>query len=157
MLHCWRTEIDRYVRAHALAFREDASNASLAPTRNRMRHKIIPLLEREFGRAIRKSIWRAALIASEEDVLLDGLVPATVAKLNVDSLGQQPVALQRRIIRDWLRAHDVRDLGFDLIERVRSLFETKGPANVNLPDNRYARRAAGQVMIVAAALRAARP
>src|SRR5947209_1459198 len=142
LLQVWREEIDAYIAAHDLNFREDATNARLAATRNRMRHKIIPFLEKEFGREIRKSIWRAAIIATEEDALLDSMLPRDLrARLKTDSLGKQPVALQRRIIRQWLRASKVGDVSFDLIERIRSLFDPASrPAKVNLPRNRYARR-----------------
>jgi hypothetical protein len=32
-----------------------------------------------------------------------------------------PVALQRRLLLKWLRAQNISDVGFDAIERVRSL------------------------------------
>src|SRR6266702_3054049 len=38
LLSAWRSEIDAYVRAHWLKFREDASNKNLSPLRNRIRH-----------------------------------------------------------------------------------------------------------------------
>ena len=70
LLGVWREEIDEYVRAHRIKFREDATNKSLIPLRNRVRRKIIPFLEKQFGRPIRKSVWRAASITAEEEVLL---------------------------------------------------------------------------------------
>src|SRR3954470_16239915 len=93
LLHVWREEIDDYIRGFGLKFREDSSNARLAATRNRVRHKIIPGLEKEFGRGIRKAVWRAAMIADEEDALLESLVAPPGEKLNVHSLGKQPIAL----------------------------------------------------------------
>jgi tRNA(Ile)-lysidine synthase len=151
LLHVWRAEIDAYVHSRGLKFREDASNASLDRARNRMRHKIIPALEKEFGREIRKALWRAAMIAAEEDALLDSFLPAEVLtseKLEARSLAQMPVALQRRVVRSWLRAHNVADIGFDLIESVRSLLETtSSPAKINLPGDRHARRRAGELFI----------
>ncbi len=148
LLETWREEIDEYVRDQHLEFREDASNASLDRARNRMRHKIIPALEKEFGREIRRAIWRAAIIGSEEDALLESILPPVLPKLRVNSLGQQPLALQRRAIRNWLREHGVGDIGFDLIESVRALLNTDaGPARINLPGDRHARRRAGELFI----------
>ena len=49
----WRKEIDVYVREHRIKFREDASNKNLNPLRNRIRHRIIPYLEKILGRNIR--------------------------------------------------------------------------------------------------------
>jgi tRNA(Ile)-lysidine synthase len=148
LLHVWRSDIDAYVRNEGLRYREDTSNADLDRTRNRMRHKIIPALEKEFGREIRRTIWRAALIASAEDALLESMLPSSGRVLDLRSLGKQAVALQRRAIRNWLRAHAVSDIGFDLVESVRSLLEVDaGPAKVNLPGDRHARRRAGELFI----------
>ncbi|MFL6528472.1 MAG: tRNA lysidine(34) synthetase TilS [Chthoniobacterales bacterium] len=148
LLHVWREEIDDYIRASGLKFREDSSNARLAATRNRIRHKIIPALEKEFGRGIRKAVWRAAMIADEEDALLESLVAPPGEKLNVHSLGKQPIALQRRAIRSWLRYHGTSDISFSLIESVRALLDSEaGPAKVNLPRDRYVRRRAGKLFI----------
>jgi tRNA(Ile)-lysidine synthase len=55
----WRKEIDDYVAEHRLKFREDTTNKSLTPLRNRIRHRIIPYLERMLGRNIRQNIWRS--------------------------------------------------------------------------------------------------
>src|SRR5207248_3556492 len=46
LLGVWRKEIDNYVRKHRLTFREDASNKNLNPLRNRIRHRVIPYLEK---------------------------------------------------------------------------------------------------------------
>jgi tRNA(Ile)-lysidine synthase len=151
LLGVWRAEIDEYVAGAKLRFREDASNATLESTRNRMRHQIIPFLEKEFGRGIRKAVWRAAAIAAEEDALLESLLPPELRAretLPVAQLRSQPIAWQRRAIRSWLRAHAVADVGFDLIENIRRLLETDArSAKINLPGDRHARRRAGKLFL----------
>src|SRR6266705_3873630 len=82
LLGVWRAEIDGYVRKYRLRFREDASNKNLAPLRNRIRRRIIPYLEKNLGRNIRQSIWRAAMIAGEEENWIEDQLPdATDADL----------------------------------------------------------------------------
>src|SRR5947208_846559 len=71
LLGLWRNEIDNYVRQHRLKFREDASNKNLTPIRNRIRRRLIPDLEKSLGRNIRRSIWRAATIAADEEDWID--------------------------------------------------------------------------------------
>src|SRR5438105_8643825 len=66
-LRFWRKDIDEYVGEHGLKFREDATNKNLRPLRNRIRHRIIPYLEKTVGRNIRRNIWRTAIIAAEEE------------------------------------------------------------------------------------------
>jgi hypothetical protein len=59
-----------------------------------------------------------------------------------------PIALQRRALLKWLRTQKVADVGFDTIERVRSLADGDARiAKVNLPGDRHARRRAGKIFI----------
>jgi tRNA(Ile)-lysidine synthase len=148
-LGVWRSEIDDYVRKHRLKFREDASNKDLAPLRNRIRRRIIPYLEKNLGRNIRQSIWRAATIAGEEeDWIEDQLPDATDVDLSVAKLRDLPVALQRREILKWLRMRKIANVGFDVVESVRSLLNHDAPAaKVNLPQDRHVRRRAGKIFV----------
>jgi tRNA(Ile)-lysidine synthase len=145
----WRREIDDYVGEHRLRFREDATNKNLNPLRNRIRHRIIPYLEKTLGRNIRPNIWRTAIIAADEEKWIESeLRDSTHAELSVVKLRALPIALQRRALLKWLRAQNVSDVGFDAIERVRSLSDRDARiAKVNLPENRHARRRAGKIFI----------
>jgi tRNA(Ile)-lysidine synthase len=145
----WRKEIDDYVSNHRLKFREDATNKDLTPLRNRIRHRIIPYLEKTLGRNIRPNIWRTAMIAADEEKWIESeLRDSTHADFSVAKLRALPIALQRRALLKWLRAQKVSDIGFDAIERVRSLADRDTRiAKVNLPENRHARRRAGKIFI----------
>jgi tRNA(Ile)-lysidine synthase len=145
----WRKDIDRYVRDHRLRFREDATNEDLTPVRNRIRRRIIPYLEKMHGRNIRQNIWRTAIIAADEEKWIESeLRDSTHADLSVVKLRALPIALQRRAILKWLRARNISNIGFDAIERVRSLADGDiRIAKVNLPENRHARRRAGKIFI----------
>lgn len=160
LLGVWRSEIDDYVRKHRLKFREDASNKNLAPLRNRIRQRIIPFLEKDLGRNIRQSIWRAATIATEEENWIEDQLPNATdvdlaagaspaeAALSVAKLRDLPIALQRREILKWLRTQKIANVGFDVVESVRSLLNHDAPvAKVNLPQDRHVRRRAGKIFI----------
>jgi tRNA(Ile)-lysidine synthase len=149
LLGVWRSEIDDYVRKHRLKFREDASNRNLAPLRNRIRRQVIPYLEKTVDRNIRESIRRAATIAAEEENWIEAQLPnATDGDLAVAKLRALPVALQRREILKWLRSRKVRNVGFDVVESVRSLLDHNlRVAKVNLPQDRHVRRRAGKIFI----------
>jgi tRNA(Ile)-lysidine synthase len=145
----WRCQIDDYVRKHRLKFREDASNSDLALFRNRVRRKIIPYLEKAIGRNIRQSIWRAAVIAAEEENWIGTQLPNTTGtELSVLELRKLPVALQRRGILKWLRDRKITNVGFDVVENVRALLDPESrTAKANLPQGRYARRRAKKIFI----------
>ena len=145
----WRKEIEDYVGEHRLRFCEDATNKNLTPLRNRIRHRIVPYLEKTVGRNIRQNIWRTAIIAADEEKWIESNLPdSTDADLLLSKLRVLPIALQRRAILKWLRAQNVSDVGFDAIERVRSLADRDTRiAKVNLPGNRHARRRAGKIFL----------
>jgi tRNA(Ile)-lysidine synthase len=149
LLCLWRKDIDDYVRKRRLKFREDVTNRNLTSLRNRIRHRVIPYLERTVGRNIRQNIWRTAMIAADEEKWIEGVLrDSTSADLAVAKLRALPIALQRRALLKWLRAQNISNVGFDAIERVRSLANRDGLiAKVNLPNDRHARRRAGKIFI----------
>ena len=149
LLAVWRNEINDYVRKQRLKFREDASNKDLAALRNRIRRQVVPYLEKALGRNIRQTIWRAATIAAEEENWIEDQLPdATAVDLMVTELRVLPIALQRREILKWLRARQITNVGFDVVENIRSLLNPdSGAAKVNLPQDRHVRRRAGRIFV----------
>ena len=151
LLGVWRTEIDHYVKEHRLKFREDVMNKDVGARRNRLRHEIVPWLEKQFGRNLRVSLWRAASILTEEETLLAALVPCDATSgptLEVKALRASAVAIQRRTILCWLRGRGLREIGFEAVEEVRGLLAVHSRiAKVNLPGDRHARRRAGKIFL----------
>jgi tRNA(Ile)-lysidine synthase len=145
----WRKDIDHYCGEHRLRFRDDATNKNLTPLRNRIRHRIIPYLEKTLGRNIRQNIWRTAIIAAEEEKSMEGELPdLTRAELSVPTIRALSTAFQRRAILKWLRSQNISEVGFDAVERVRSLADRDARiAKVNLPQDRHARRRGGRIFI----------
>ncbi len=152
LLAVWREKIDDYLQTHGLAWREDLTNADPAhATRNRLRMEILPLLERAMGREVRPALWRTANILAAEETYMSELLAADgppTPQLSLTALVDQPVARQRRTLRVWLSARAVPNVGYGEVELVRSLLDkTEGPAKVNLPGGKYARRRGGKLFI----------
>jgi tRNA(Ile)-lysidine synthase len=151
LLHVWRKEIDQYIKKTRLKFREDASNKDLRPLRNKMRRRIIPYLEKTLDRTVRQNIWRTAAITAEEENFFETLLPNKLSDLTalaVEPLREMGLAVQRRMLQKWLQGAQVRDVGFDLVERVRSLLDlSNNVAKTNLPGNRHVRRRAGRIFL----------
>jgi tRNA(Ile)-lysidine synthase len=149
LLGVWREEIDAYIAEHRLEFCEDASNADRRHTRNRVRHEIVPMLAQAFGREVRGAVLRSAEILREEDAFLSALPEMAMAEavqLSATEMRELPVAIQRRVLLAWLRARGVAEIGFDEVERVRSLLAGR-IAKVNLPGGKHARRRAGKMFV----------
>jgi tRNA(Ile)-lysidine synthase len=143
MLKVRRDEVLEYLKTAGLTFREDASNADTRYTRNRVRHELLPLLERDFNPAIREVLVNTAEILRDEDFYLLHHVAQrfymTVCQndtLNVKALANCPVAIQRRVLRFWLGgdAESAPSFSFDQIEAVRHAALGDSPsAEVDLP------------------------
>ena len=142
-----------YLKEHKLRYREDASNAVAEASRNKIRLKLLPLIEELLGPSFRAAIVRNARIFSEEEEFLASLALPLITNENlaVKTLRQLHPALQRRVVHAWLKNSGIPEPGFAEVERVLSLLETdhqgKGTAKINLPGNLHARRRAGMIFI----------
>jgi tRNA(Ile)-lysidine synthase len=67
LLDVRRADIRAHAAEHRLAFREDATNDDCSVPRNRVRHGLMPYLEREFSPGIVEVLAREAAIAREDE------------------------------------------------------------------------------------------
>jgi tRNA(Ile)-lysidine synthase len=139
LLGVTRKEITAYLECIQQPWREDSSNRHLDHTRNRVRHTLIPLIERDFNPAIVHILAEHAQIAQAEEeygdfateqalVAVSDPAPGpgpglTVRTLRVDSLLKLPLALERRVIRAVAERAGLT-LDFKHIEAVRHLAES---------------------------------
>jgi len=151
LLRTRRAEIDAYVATHGLAYREDSSNASAEHRRNRLRHEALPLLSEIAGRDVVPLLNRLGSIAERDEAFLQQEAMAWFeacregqALTQLGSLRELDPAILSRVIAIWLREHlKLPGIGFEEIRDASSLLLPDGPAKVNLPGGRYARRKAG--------------
>lgn len=72
LLGVTRARIDEYIQENALPFREDETNADVALSRNRIRHEVLPALERAVPGA-KENLVRFAERAVRDDAFLQEL------------------------------------------------------------------------------------
>ncbi|MDJ0780394.1 MAG: tRNA lysidine(34) synthetase TilS [Desulfosarcinaceae bacterium] len=129
-----RDWIEAYVDAHRLTYRQDVSNADMAFTRNRVRHELIPYLEKRYNPRLRQLLHRTGHIFRDEGVWIEnqihsaypGLGPERCAegvRFRRARLRSAPAAVQRRVLRWGLAmiAGDLKRLRFSHIEQIRRL------------------------------------
>jgi tRNA(Ile)-lysidine synthetase-like protein len=148
-LGLWKKEILAYARKRKLAWREDATNADTDFRRNRIRHRLLPYLQKQFFPQVAENLLRAAEIARAESAWLDALCASSAreTELSVKSLRAAPLAQQRRTILRWLQGQGVKDISFADVENVRFLLENRIPAKINLSAGKFARRRAGKIFV----------
>ena len=131
-----RLELEEYLKSIGQDWREDSSNRDLRHARNRVRHGILPRLERYLNPSVRTVLAETADIArAEEDYWqreVDGFMASSEEALSVDTLSALPVALARRVIRSQAQAQGLH-LEFHHVESIRAVLagEVKG---AELPD-----------------------
>lgn len=161
LLGCTREDLRRYLQASKRSWREDCSNVSLDPVRNRLRLELLPQLSALLGREVRGPILRLAGILREEDAWMDSLLPTRPPELSLRDLRELPAVLQRRQLLYWLREQLAKgeemlqaglDLGWQEVEAARQMLAVGGPAKINLPRGWHLRRRAGVLFLQAPSL-----
>ena len=143
----------QYLTEKKYRYREDTTNAIADTSRNKIRLKLLPLIEELFGSSFRSAIARSALIFADEEEFLSSIaLPMAIhSQLSVKILQELHPALRRRVIHVWLKNRGIEEPGFYEVERIASLLEFDdegiGTAKVNLPGGYHARRRAGVIFI----------
>jgi tRNA(Ile)-lysidine synthase len=110
-----KNDLAAYAAAEKIAFSEDATNVHLDIPRNRIRHELIPLLEKHYQPALTKTTLRLMELAgAEADFVSESVekLPATA------SFSDLPLALQRRRLQHQLLSLKL-PVDFELIEQLR--------------------------------------
>jgi tRNA(Ile)-lysidine synthase len=76
LLPFWRRELRAYARAAGLRWREDPTNRGGDPIRNRIRHRLLPLAERDVAPGARRNLVRLAELAREDERAWDARLEA---------------------------------------------------------------------------------
>lgn len=142
LLDVGREDVLRFLAERGIAFRVDRSNASARFTRNRIRTRVLPVLERELHPKARAALARTADLLRDDEAVLETLAERRRARLEEDCalacrrLAREPAALQRRIVRHWLRDRrgDLAGVMLEHVEAVRALAaSTAGGGRQSLP------------------------
>ena len=153
LLDCSRREIMTYVSKRDLPYATDSSNADLRYTRNKIRHRLLPLLEREFSPQIRRHLVSLANTTREEEIWLEGLatnackrVEKKDGSVSLPKLQAEPRALRQRILRQWVerQTHDLRAYH---LTRLAQLSDGKVQGTIQLPGNIHVVREAERLVI----------
>jgi tRNA(Ile)-lysidine synthase len=132
MLGVRRAEVEAFLRARGISWREDSSNADRSLTRNRVRHELMPTL-RSFNPGVDGLLARTAEIARDEEAYWQGEVARVVPQMllpgkpvrgggravgtgvdeaawaiEIERLRAMPAALRRRVIRAAIQTLEIR-------------------------------------------------
>jgi tRNA(Ile)-lysidine synthase len=140
LLKTRRKLLERYLGEIGQDWREDSSNRDLRHARNRVRHGIVPRLERTLNPAVRETLGETADIARSEEEYwqkevsraLPEVWQAETRILKPAGLAALPLALRRRVARAAAESLGL-NLEFRHVEEILEL-DHRGPRSAMLPE-----------------------
>lgn len=127
-----RSELRQWLQSRGKSWMEDVANSNLKIPRCRMRMRGIPALAAAMGEGegrIVEALAQSAAILREEDGLLAQLADdwfaahgGIDAPLSLSALRNEPLALARRVAREWLLRHaGAEATGFETVEALLAM------------------------------------
>lgn len=152
LLFCDREEIEQYCRENHLPWREDATNQQEKYTRNKLRLRVLPLLEEINPKAVAHIAETASLLAEEEDFLeqqaeayfAQGKLPSATEEVHLsrEKLHALHPAMRRRVLRKAMGIFLQTDVSQVQIQALEDLLQKETGKSRDFPqgiraENRY--------------------
>jgi tRNA(Ile)-lysidine synthase len=125
-----RAEVEQFLRARGIAWRDDSSNADRRFARNRIRHRLLPQLAAEWNPAIAETLHRTAEWSLAEEEYWEAEIGRLAAQFLIERGGavlvrteilrDLPLAVARRLVRRAVEMAkgDLRGVDFSHIAAV---------------------------------------
>lgn len=125
LLFATRKEIETYASKNKIAWREDASNATDDYMRNKIRHKILPMMQ-SLNTSVEKTFFENAQRIYKEELLIEDLfekIKPQLVEVNNDAVKLKVDFLKNSGSVEALLFHALKDYGFknEQIETIASL------------------------------------
>ena len=131
MLNVTRAEVEAFLEEYAVNHITDSSNETDAFLRNRLRHKVMPLLHEENPRFAENLSATALRLRQDEQALAD---LSRMEQPEVDKLRAMSPAVRTRALESFLKENGVREPEAAHIQLLESLVFSKNPsAKANFP------------------------
>jgi tRNA(Ile)-lysidine synthase len=139
LIEVWREEVESFLQDRKAAYLTDPSNQSLHFLRNRVRHELLPILQRYNPRFRQTLVQMAELFRAEENFwqkIIEERFPALVRSrkkdcftLDIPLLAAQPLPLRLRSLRYAIEKllGNLRRVGFPHILLIESLLQNPEP------------------------------
>jgi tRNA(Ile)-lysidine synthase len=155
-----RRDVLAFLRQRRLRYRIDSSNRDLSLARNRLRRRLVPLMERSFNPRSVDALAHAAELLRDEDTYLSQAAESAyrVAALRrgegvvlaARALHELPLALRRRVLRLALAAvrGDLRRITLGHVEQALRMLEAPGRRRmINLPGGLTISLGSGEIRV----------
>ena len=107
-----------FAEEQGIAFREDATNGQLDLLRNRIRHKLLPLLSQQYHPAVARSVLRTMDIVGADADFVRRAAEDWLGRKRLGNFERLHPAVQRQAVREQLMKMNVTP-DFGIVERLR--------------------------------------
>lgn len=138
LLNTSRKEILEYLHEHKLKFRIDRTNKTNLFSRNKIRNKVLPLLEKEFNPNIKKTLAESAGIIADDDYFLTRTAQKYFQRefhLSTKKLLSLDPAMQKRVLLMAIveKKNNLENIGSKHIQEIlKALKSTKNKRQIVL-------------------------
>ncbi|MGD1905123.1 MAG: tRNA lysidine(34) synthetase TilS [Leptolyngbyaceae cyanobacterium] len=148
LLEITRSQITDFCQTQNLIIWEDETNADPTYARNRLRLEVLPQLRQHLNPQVDRTLAQAAEILTAEVDYLEAQIhrlwqqcwDGQQQRLNRDLLRDKPLALQRRVMRRWLKTVSLRQVQFTHVEKLVALIHAPNRSQTDpLPGGANAR------------------
>src|SRR6185437_5512015 len=142
LIDATRGQVEEFLRARGIEWREDATNRDAGFARNRIRHELLPQLARDWNPNIGDALAHLGDLAFEEERWWSQRAPFGLTsfenrcEFRASDLAALPRAEARRAVRRAIAAAkgDLRRVEFDHVERILDLAASEaGQGRLRLP------------------------
>jgi tRNA(Ile)-lysidine synthase len=134
MLGITKKEIREYLKKNGLSYKTDRTNKEIPYLRNRIRNKLIPLLEKSYNPKIKQTLYDASLSIAEDYDFMEQTsreIYEKNKKLNVKNVLSLHSGLQRRIILKAIeeKKGSLKDIEMANVEEVLKIMKSTKSKN----------------------------
>lgn len=146
MLSWRRADITAWLQQMGQRWRDDATNAVPDVARNALRLEALPALNKALGRDVTPILGRSARLHAETIDALEAALEVLPSRdpqgrLYLPFVWEQPLALQKAIVRHYLQQNAVSDISEEMVLAIVDILPAEAAASrVNLPGDRQAVR-----------------
>ena len=137
LIFCSRADVESYCEANKIEYVTDSTNLSDDYTRNKIRHKVIPVL-REINPSLCDTVNRTVLALKEDNDFLENVSKQEFSKrfsgdcLLLDDFSNLHKAVAKRVIKSFFEARVLKSVDNFHIEKLYEVALSDG--KVSLPD-----------------------
>lgn len=146
MLSWRRADITAWLQQMGQHWRDDATNAVPDVARNALRLEALPALNKALGRDVTPILGRSARLHAETIDALEAALEVLPSRdpqgrLYLPFVWEQPLVLQKAIVRHYLQQNAVSDISEEMVLAVVGILPAEAASSrVNLPGDRQAVR-----------------